>query len=192
MPTICIYAASSSKIDDRFKAATRELISSLVKQGFSFVYGGGSTGLMGETADTVLKLGGKITGIIPGFMKELEWNHPGVKDMIIVETMAHRKQLFFDKSDLIITLPGGFGTLEEIAEAITLKQLGQINHPMYLANFFGYYNGFLAQAEKFLTESCIRPNDINLWTSFNENSTFSELIKPINSNVPDHQLHSKL
>ncbi len=192
MNRICVYAASSSKIPERYKRQTKELIAALCEVGYSFVYGGGSTGLMGVTADTVLENSGKITGIIPGFMKALEWNHPEVEDMIVVETMAERKQLFLDHSDIIICLPGGCGTLEEISEAFTLKQLDQIHHPLFLVNFDGFYEPLIQQFEKMIELHCIQKEHENLWSVISSFEEFNHLIRVSETTEIIQQKKSKI
>lgn len=122
---ICVYCASSSKIDQAYFDATERLSKILVKSDVEVVYGGGGHGLMGKLADTVLAEGGKIKGIMPQFMNEVEWAHKKVTDMEFTATMHERKSKFLENTDALIALPGGTGTLEELLEAITLKRLGQ-------------------------------------------------------------------
>jgi len=136
----------------------------IVEEGHHIIYGGGSRGLMGQVADTCLSLDGKITGIIPGFMKEVEWDHPDVKDMQIVADMAERKMKFLEQSDAIITLPGGVGTLEEIGEALSAKRLGLIQHPIIIANFNGFYDEFLTYLNKMVDQEFMGQQGRELWT----------------------------
>ncbi len=161
---ICIYCASSKAIPRIYFEKTGLLTKALVHEGHHIVYGGGSRGLMGHVADTCLSLEGKITGIIPGFMKEVEWDHPEVKDMQIVADMAERKQKFLEQSDAIITLPGGVGTLEEIGEALSAKRLGLIQHPIIIANFDGFYDEFLIYLNKMVDQEFMGPQGRELWT----------------------------
>lgn len=154
---VCVYCASSAQIDPLFFEATQELARLLVEHDIQVVFGGGSSGLMGHLADEVLAQGGKIKGIMPQFMNEVEWGHTGVSDFIYTHTMHERKAKFLEGTDAIITLAGGTGTFEELFEAITLKKLGQIDTPIVILNTKGYYNLFkqwmdLAVQEKFMSD----------------------------------------
>lgn len=160
---ICIYCASSKSIPSSYFDQTTALTTALVDDGHHIVYGGGSQGLMGRVADTCLAMGGPITGVIPGFMKEVEWDHPEVKDMIVVKDMMERKQKFFDLSDQLIALPGGVGTLEELGEALSLKRLSLIRHPIIIANFDGYYDEFLLYLNKMLDQNFMGEEGRDLW-----------------------------
>ncbi len=154
---VCVYCASSAKIDSAYFEATEALAKLLVNHDFQVVFGGGSSGLMGKLADTVLANGGKIKGIMPQFMNEVEWGHKGVSDFVYTQTMHERKAKFLEGTDAIIALPGGPGTFEELFEAITLKKLGQISTPIVVLNTKGYYNAFAlmikqATEGKFMTD----------------------------------------
>lgn len=183
MPKICYYCASSDLIDIDYKNQTRDVTNHLIQLKYDFVYGGGATGLMGCMADTVLDSDRHVTGVIPHFMKELEWNHPKVEDMIFVDTMSERKQKFFELSDAIITLPGGCGTLEELSEAITLKQLGKINHRLIIANFNGFFDPLLQQLERMISQKFMRPEHNNIWESFRTLEEFKVLMNKSTSEI---------
>ena len=154
---VCVYCASSGQINRIYFEATSHLARLLVEQNFQVVFGGGSSGLMGQLADSVLANGGQIRGIMPQFMNEVEWGHKGVSDFIYTQTMHERKAKFLEGTDAIIALPGGPGTFEELFEAITLKKLGQISTPIVVLNTNGYFNAFAllmkqATEEKFMTD----------------------------------------
>ena len=154
---VCVYCASSGQINTIYFEATSHLARLLVEQNFQVVFGGGSSGLMGQLADSVLANGGQIRGIMPQFMNEVEWGHKGVSDFIYTQTMHERKAKFLEGTDAIIALPGGPGTFEELFEAITLKKLGQISTPIVVLNTNGYFNVFAslmkqATEEKFMTD----------------------------------------
>lgn len=136
---ICVYCASSSQIDPKYFDATEKLAIEFVKADVDVVYGGGSSGLMGKLADAVLAHGGKIKGIMPKFMNDVEWAHKQVADMEFTETMQERKAKFLIDVDALVTLPGSTGTLEEFLEAFTLKRLGQFSKPIVVLNTDGYY-----------------------------------------------------
>jgi len=178
---ICIYCASSKSIPDIYFELTEQLTKALVKESHHIVYGGGSRGLMGQVADTCLQEDGQITGIIPGFMKEVEWDHPEVKDMQIVKDMAERKQKFLEQSDAIITLPGGVGTMEEISEALSAKRLGLIQHPIIIANFNGFYDEFLVYLNKMVDEQFMGEKGRELWTVI---SRPEDIIKTLENTKP--------
>lgn len=136
---VCVFASSSASIDTRYMVLASELGTLLAKEHIDVVFGGGGVGLMGKLADAVICSGGKITGVIPRFMKENGWDHPDVKNMIVTDDMSERKRKMFSLSDSVIALPGGIGTLEELTEALTLKQLGQFNMPIVIVNIMDFY-----------------------------------------------------
>jgi uncharacterized protein (TIGR00730 family) len=146
-----------------FAEAARELGRLLASARIGLVYGGGSLGLMGEAARSVLDHGGHVTGIIPGFLSEREHMLTEAQELIVVDDMHQRKQLMFTKSDAFVALPGGLGTLEEFVEQLTWSQLGRHRRPIVLANIEGFWNPLLAQFESMVTEGFIRPGlDLNL------------------------------
>lgn len=159
--TICVYCASSQRCDPVYHAAARRLGELLAELGCTIVYGGGGIGSMGALADGALSRGGKIVGILPKFMMELEWGHRKLTELHLVEDMRSRKHTMLSQSQGLVALPGGSGTLEELFEAITLKRLGLYVHPIILVNTRGYFTpllGFLEQAvsEKFMDERHLR------------------------------------
>src|SRR5674476_573612 len=128
--TICVFASSSSRIDKEYAAAASNLGLLLAQAKIDVVYGGGGIGLMGKLADAVLENRGRITGVIPSFMKDEGWDHGAVSEMIITSDMGERKKRMFAMADAVVALPGGVGTLEELTEAMTLKQLGLYHGPI--------------------------------------------------------------
>jgi uncharacterized protein (TIGR00730 family) len=154
---VCVYCASSGRIHPDYFNTTAKLAKELVAHDFTVVFGGGSSGLMGQLADSVLNAGGKIKGIMPQFMNEVEWGHKGVSDFTYTETMHERKAKFLEGTDALIALPGGPGTFEELFEAITLKKLAQFTKPIVLLNTRNYFKPFIdlmqhAVNEKFMTD----------------------------------------
>lgn len=147
---VTVYCASSAQIAPKYFEATEALTRLLVAQDIKVIFGGGAKGLMGRLADMVLAEGGQIQGIMPKFMDEVEWGHPGVKDFIYTETMSERKELLMAETDAVITLPGGSGTLEELLEVITLKRLGLFTQPIIILNTDGYYEPL-----KMMLERCV-------------------------------------
>ncbi len=161
---ICVYAASSGKVDPVYLAAARELGAALARAGCTTVYGGGGQGLMGALADGAIAEGGEVIGIIPKFMVDLEWGHPGVTTLELVEDMRERKHRLLTGSDAVIALPGGCGTLEELFEAITLKRLGLYFSPIVLLSVNGFYDGLQAFMQKVIDERFMNPEHAAMWS----------------------------
>jgi len=164
MKKIAVFCASSPKVSEVYFDAARKVSADLVKAGYGIIYGGGAIGLMGAVADETLKKKGVITGIIPRFMVDVEWEHKDVEDMIHVETMHKRKELMVQGSAGILALPGGTGTLEELFEVMSLKKLGQYRHPIVVLNTNGYYDGLLQQTRKMVEEKFMRPIHNEMWS----------------------------
>ena len=167
---VCVYCASSAKIHEDYFKATDLLAKELVKNGFSVVFGGGSSGLMGQLADSVLDEGGKIKGIMPQFMNEVEWGHRGVSDFVYTQTMHERKAKFLEGTDALIALPGGTGTFEELFEAITLKKLGQFTKPIIILNTRNYYEHFIKLMDQAILENFMSNDHQVLWKLVNHPS----------------------
>jgi hypothetical protein len=160
---VCVFASSSSRIDNKYADAASELGLLLSKAGIEVVFGGGGIGLMGKLADTILKNNGTITGVIPSFMKDQGWNHSDVNDMIITADMGERKKRMFEMADAIVALPGGVGTLEELTEAITLKQLGLFKGPVIILNTLNFYNSLIGFFEHMVSEYFLRIEHKTIW-----------------------------
>jgi uncharacterized protein (TIGR00730 family) len=161
---VCVYCASSAKINPVYFEATGLLAELLVAAGIEVVYGGGASGLMGKLADTILAKGGKIKGIMPKFMNEVEWAHKSVTDFEFTDTMHERKARFLEGIDGIIALPGGSGTLEELLEAITLKRLGLLTKPIVILNTGGYYEPLRQMLERCVEEHFMQPRHLDMWS----------------------------
>ncbi|MBS0464438.1 MAG: TIGR00730 family Rossman fold protein [Proteobacteria bacterium] len=136
---ICIYAAASAHSHRDYRADAHALGTTLARAGHAIVYGGGAVGSMGALADGALSVGGEVIGVIPRFMVELELAHASLSALQLVEDMRERKHRLLTGSDAVVALPGGCGTLEELFEAITLKQLGIYHRPIVLLNTRGYW-----------------------------------------------------
>jgi len=165
---ICIYCASSQKIDRSYFEATEKLALELVKAKVQVVYGGGASGLMGKLADVVLENGGRIKGIMPRFMNEVEWAHKKVADLEFTETMHERKAKFLEGIDGLVALPGGTGTLEELLEALTLKRLGLFSKPIVILNTGNYYAPLREMLEKCVRENFLGEKHLEMWTFVDE------------------------
>lgn len=163
MKRVCVYCASSQKIDIKYFKATETLARLLVNEGIEVVFGGGSSGLMGQLADTVLANRGRIKGIMPRFMNEVEWAHKSVVDFEFTETMHERKARFLEGIDGIITLPGGTGTLEELLEAITLKRLGIFTKPVVILNTEKYFEPLKEMLTRCVDQQFMQPSHLDMW-----------------------------
>ncbi|MCX6215792.1 TIGR00730 family Rossman fold protein [Spirosoma sp.] len=161
---ICVYCASSAKVHSDYFEATEKLALEFVKANVEVVYGGGAVGLMGKLADTILLQGGKIKGIMPRFMNEVEWAHKDVTDFEFTETMHERKARFLEGIDGLVTLPGGSGTLEELLEAITLKRLGQFTKPIVILNTKGFYDPLREMLERCVHENFMHEKHLEMWS----------------------------
>lgn len=156
MKNILIYCGSSAGYNEIYRQTATEIGQILAKKKLTLIYGGGSVGLMGITADAVLNNGGEVIGIIPSFMEAWEVQHKGLTECIVVESMHARKQLMADKSDAVIALPGGWGTLDELFEILTWRQIGLHAMPIGLLNINGFYNPLLAMLEKMVEEGFVK------------------------------------
>jgi len=165
---ICVYCASSSMVDRKYFKATEKLAKSLVLEGIEVVYGGGAKGLMGQLADTILAHGGKIKGVIPRFMDEIEWGHKEVSDFEYTDTMHERKARLLEGADAIVALPGGTGTLEELLETITLKRLGLYTGPIIILNTDGFYDPLRQMLERCVEEHFMDTRHRDMWRFVNE------------------------
>lgn len=160
---ICVYCASSSKVDGKYFDATRILAEDLAKRNITVVYGGGSQGLMGCLADTALAHGGKVIGILPRFMEKVEWGHKNLTELILVKDMHERKRLLIQDVDAVVALPGGCGTLEELMEVITLKRLGKFTKPIIILNTDNFYHHLKLLLQKMVDERFMRVEHGEIW-----------------------------
>jgi hypothetical protein len=161
---ICVYCASSARIDQAYFDATEKLAIDFVKNNIQVVYGGGASGLMGKLADTIIEHGGNIKGIMPKFMNEVEWAHKKLVDLEFTDTMHERKAKFLIDIDGLVTLPGGTGTLEELLEALTLKRLGLFTKPIVILNTNGYYDPLKLMLERCVEENFMITRHLEMWT----------------------------
>lgn len=160
---ICVYCASSRACDSAYHEAARRLGEVLIEAGYAVIYGGGAAGSMGALADGVVAHGGKITGVLPRFMMELEWGHPNLTQLHVVEDMRIRKHMMLSNSHGLVTLPGGSGTLEELFEAITLKRLGLYTHPIVLVNTRAYFDPLLEFLHHTVAERFMDSRHLAMW-----------------------------
>ena len=160
---VCVYSASSTKIAPVYFAAAKELGRLLAMHGINLINGAGSLGLMAATSDAVLEAGGTVTGVIPRFMVEQGWQHEGLTHLVKTETMHERKQLMAEMSDGVIALPGGCGTMEELLEIITWKQLGLYFKPIVILNINGFFTPLLEMLQRAIDENFMREEHSSIW-----------------------------
>jgi uncharacterized protein (TIGR00730 family) len=156
---ICVFAGSSLGNDAAFEHCAVELGRALVRRNLGLVYGGANVGLMGVLADAVLEAGGLVIGVIPDFLVGLEIAHPGLTELIVVSSMHERKDTMARRCDGFIALPGGFGTIEELFEALTWGQLRLHAKPCGLLNAGGYYDGLLRFLDHGVAQRLIAPEN---------------------------------
>lgn len=162
--TICVYCASSTKVNQRYYDAAVEMGELIAAKGWRLINGAGTMGLMRACADSVLNSGGEAVGVIPQFMVDRGWHYEDMTELIITADMHERKRKLAEMADALVALPGGCGTFEELLEAITWKQLGIINKPIVILNTDGYYEPFIAMMEKAAREHFMREEHLSLWT----------------------------
>jgi uncharacterized protein (TIGR00730 family) len=159
-----VYAASSPVSPPEYLDTARRLGAALARAGWTLVYGGGSQGSMGAVADGALEHGGAVVGILPRFMADLEWGHPRLTQLELVEDMRERKHRLLQDSDAVVALPGGCGTLEELFEAITLKRLGLYRSPIVLLDTRGYWAPLVRfMDEQVIGERFMNPEHRAMW-----------------------------
>jgi uncharacterized protein (TIGR00730 family) len=161
---ICVYCASSTRISEKYNEAASVLGKLMAQNGLNLINGAGSTGLMRICADAVMANGGEATGVIPQFMVDRGWNHEKMSKLIVTPDIHQRKQTMAKLSDGCIALPGGCGTMEELLEIITWKQLGLYDKPIVILNIDGYYTPIVEMLNKAVKEQFMKEEHAMLWT----------------------------
>lgn len=161
--TVTVYCASSRRADPEYRDTARRLGELLAEAGITIVYGGGGVGSMGALADGALARGGRVEGVLPRFMFDLEWGHPRLSDLHVVNDLHERKRLMIDRSDAVVALPGGCGTFEELFEAITWKRLGLYLKPIVLVNVRGFWDPAVALLERAVDEGFMDGRHRDMW-----------------------------
>lgn len=185
---VVVYSASSAAIDQVYVDAAVRLGELLATNHFTCINGGGNLGLMGAVINSVLQHKGKVKGVIPQFMVDSGWGHPNLTEQIVTTSMHERKQKMADLSKAVIALPGGVGTLEELLEIITWKQLGLYNHPIVILNTNNYYGTLLAMFDNMIEQNFMHTRYRDMWVVVDtpeeaiaeiskETATFSHLLK---------------
>ena len=160
---VCVFGASSANIDARYTDDARELGRRLAENGWRCVNGGGSVGLMGAVTDGTLDAGGEVTGVIPKFMVDNGWCYDRLEDVVVTADMHQRKQIMSEMADAVIALPGGVGTLEELLETLTWRQLGLVKTPIIILNSLGYYDNLLSMLSHAIDEGFMKQSHARLW-----------------------------
>jgi uncharacterized protein (TIGR00730 family) len=187
--SVCVYCGSASKVDERYKAHAADLGKRLAEQGLNLIYGGGRVGLMGITADAALNAGGKVVGIIPAHIQEMEVEHHGLTELHVVDSMHTRKRMMAERADAYVVLPGGFGTLDETFEIITWKRLGLHNKPIILLDDNGFWQPLLKLLEHLIDTGFALPRDRGLYKVAN---TLDEVMQLLNKPQSDTPVQSGL
>ena len=158
--SIAVFCGSSPGFDPAYAAAARRLAAEIVRRELRLVYGAGSVGLMGVIADEVLRLGGKVLGVIPQFLVDLEVGHTGLSDLVVTKSMHERKLVMAENSDAFIAMPGGIGTLEEIIEVFTWTKLSIHDKRCGLLNTQNYFSHLTRLLEHMSNEGFLRPANV--------------------------------
>ncbi len=161
--SVCVYCASSRSAHPEYRDAAYRLGETLADRGHGIVYGGGAVGSMGALADGALSRGGRVVGILPRFMAELEWGHKGLSELELVEDMRTRKHRMLMRSHAAVALPGGSGTLEELLEAISLKRLGLYLHPIVLVNTRSFFDPLTDLLARAVEERFMDARHLDMW-----------------------------
>lgn len=176
---VVIYCASSPDIAQAYFEAAKELGALLAENKITSITGAGRQGLMGAVNESVLKNGGRVTGIIPQFMVDNGWYHPELTELIVTDNMHERKQAMVQRSDAAIALPGGLGTLEELAEILTWKQLDLYRKPIVILNVNGFYDPLIEMLEKMIRLNFMNAQYRDMWHVV---QTPAEVIEVLNQN----------
>jgi uncharacterized protein (TIGR00730 family) len=161
--SLCVYCGSRRGADPAFVEAARAVGTAIGRFGWQLVYGGGRVGLMGAVADAALEAGARVVGIVPSLLMEREVGHRGISELVVVETMHQRKQQMAERADAFLALPGGVGTLEELFEVWTWRQIGYHDQPIGLLNTTGYYDPLIEFLHRGVRQGFLdAPNDTGL------------------------------
>ena len=181
MKAISVFCGAHFNGDPVLLKAVHGLADILAEKDITLVFGGGRVGVMGLIADAVLERGGRAIGVIPQFLMDKEVGHTGLTELIITENMHQRKQRMADISDAVITMPGGFGTMEEFFEVLTWLQLGLHNNPIGLLNVGGFYDPLLTQMDLMMEKKFLKPMNRELVISHADPRSLVELMEKFNS-----------
>jgi uncharacterized protein (TIGR00730 family) len=164
LSSVCVYCGSANAVAQKFKDSAQAVGSELARRGSRVVYGGGHVGLMGIVADSALKAGGTVIGIIPEHIRSQEIQHTGVTELHVVPDMHTRKRMMVERADAFVILPGGLGTLDEAFEILTWKKLKLHSKPIIIFNQDGYWDAMLSLIDQTISEGFSQPADRVLFT----------------------------
>jgi uncharacterized protein (TIGR00730 family) len=162
MKKICIFCGASSSLDPQVEVEAKKLMAIFHREGIELVYGGASIGVMGSLANELINLGGRVTGIIPQHLMKKEIAHAGLSELLVVKDMHERKQLMYKLSDAFLVFPGGMGTLDELFEITTWRQLGLHSKPIGILNVNGYFDHLLGFLDHSVRQGLVKPSDREL------------------------------
>jgi uncharacterized protein (TIGR00730 family) len=165
---VCVYCASSRQADQAYADAAGRLGGLLAREGATVVYGGAAIGSMRALADGALAGGGRVVGVLPRFMYDMELAHPGISELVLVDDLHERKRKMIDEVDAVVALPGGTGTFEELMEAITWKRLGLFLNPIVIVNQSGFYDSLLAQFQRSVDGRFMDERHLAMWTAVDD------------------------
>jgi len=174
---VTIYCSSSNSLPQKYYEETKKIGQLLANENITIIYGGGASGLMGTLADSALENNGKVIGVIPTFMKAIEWDHKGLNLLIETEDMAERKKMLVEGTDAVIALPGGVGTFEELFEILSAKRLGLFTKPVIIYNFEGFYNPIIEMLETCVEENFMGKQHRDIWTEVTQVGDLIEAMK---------------
>jgi len=186
---VCVYASSSSLVDDVYKEAATELGRAMAQRGWGLVFGAGADGLMGAAARGAAAAGGVTIGVVPEKMDVDGVVYGSCTELFVTCTLRERKALMEDKADAFIALPGGFGTFEELLEIIALRQLGYHRKPVAILNVNGYYDGLIAQFDRAVEQRFSGPGALSVFGVF---GTVEETLNYIDTYVPTEYVKNRL
>lgn len=161
--SVCVYCGSSNHVGPEYIGIAQEIGAVIAGHKLRLVYGGGHVGLMGAVADAALQAGGEVIGIIPNHIKAHEKQHKGLTELHVVDNMHIRKSMMFEKSDAFVALPGGFGTLEELFEVLTWKQIGLHTKPILIYNSDGFWDTMLKMVDELITKNFAPANNQHIF-----------------------------
>jgi uncharacterized protein (TIGR00730 family) len=161
--TVAVYCASSERVHTDYFAAARQTGALFAQAGVEIVYGGGGSGLMGALADGAMAEGGRVTGVLPEFMMEVEWGHSAITELRVVPDMHTRTRTFLELADAFVALPGGCGTFEELFQALTWKRLGLHSGPVALLNTRAYFDPCVRLLEQSIEEGFMEDHHLAMW-----------------------------
>ncbi len=181
MKNVCVFCGANAGRNPIYAETTRQLAAKLAQRGDRIVYGGGCVGLMGVLADEMLRCGGYVVGVVPKFLKDHEVAHEGIQELLVTESMHERKAIMADRSDVVVALPGGFGSLDELFEILTWKQLHLHQKPVILLNTLGFYDHLLQLLNHMVTEGFLKSHNMGL---LQVASSIEQLLEIVDSYEP--------